>query len=302
MVMTPGIDPRIDTARHRADQALLRATRAAEIAERHEQQSRQGPEMLAEFHQRMARTQRRSETAHRVAARIHSSYARQLHLWADAASGIVAPPSFIEAVADEAGTGSVAVVLFGTDQVEAMVATSDAVSRTAQDVEFTLGEGPSRDAARRQCRVTATGGELVARWPRYGPAVAGLGVREVVAVPLGRDAGVGALTVLSGPLGGSATTPVISWPVVETVADVVTGAMLAEVGRTGPEDPPGTLLLDGADDRQVVHVAAGVVAEQLGCDFTEAVALIRARAFADGVASTVVAEQVVAGELHLSAT
>jgi hypothetical protein len=300
--MTPGIGPRIRTARHRADQALLRATRAAEIAQRHEQQSDEGPAMLSEFHQRMARTQRRSETAHRVSARIHRAYAQQLQLWADVASGAPAPPSFIGAVADEAGTGSAAVVLFGADRIEAMVATSDAIARTAQDVEFTLGEGPSQEAALRQCRVTATGGELAARWPQYGPAVAGLGVREVVAVPLGRDAGVGALTVLSSSWAGGATLPVISWPAVDTVADVVTGAMLAEVGRNGSDDPPEALLLDGAGDRQVVHVAAGIVAEQVGCDIPEAVALIRARAFADGVTSTAVAEQVVAGDLQLSAT
>lgn len=282
---------------------MLRATRAAEVAERHEQQSDHGPAVLYEFHQRMAQTQRSTEAAHRVAARIHGTYARQLQQWADLTGAALAPPSFIEAVADGAGTGSVSVALFDTDRLEAMVATSDATAQSAQDAEFTLGEGPAREAATGRHQVAAAGTELTRRWSRYGPVVACLGVREVVAVPLGRDAGFGALTVFSTSFSTSPagdTPAVISLPVVETVADAVTGTMLAEIGRDSPDDPPAGRLLDGSDDRQVVHVAAGIVAERLGCDLSAAVALIRARAFADGVASTAVADRVVAGDLRLT--
>jgi ANTAR domain-containing protein len=143
-----------------------------------------------------------------------------------------------------------------------------------------LGEGPGRDAAARHHVVAAASDELVARWSRYGPAVAELGVHSVASAPLrGGSRNLGAVTAFDAPP--------------EHRLDELAGVLLLPVYNLGLP-----LLVD-ADVQAVVHQAAGMTAVQQGCGIDDAIALIRAHAFASNRSSAHVAAQIVNRRLRL---
>ncbi|MFH8794014.1 hypothetical protein [Streptomyces sp. NPDC017941] len=101
-------------------------------------------------------------------------------------------------VAEACGAKSAVLVLVDARNKQLAVADSGELARAAQDLEFVLGEGPSRDAATRHGPVGATGDAIVARWASCGPAVTALGIRAVAAAPLDTGASArcfGALAV-----------------------------------------------------------------------------------------------------------
>jgi hypothetical protein len=175
---------------------------------------------------------------------------------------------------------AVTVLLAGRGQE--VVWRSDGVSAQLDDLQFTLGEGPTVDVAE--------SGELVLepdlaevpwpRWPAFTPAALELGVQAVFAVPLQMGAiRLGVLLAYrdrSGPMG------------VGVLADMLVFADAARDGLLGPEagglGPEAGGLAGGWDAgelsgyRASVHQATGMISVQLSV--TQAEALIRMRAFA----------------------
>jgi hypothetical protein len=287
---------RVVAARARANDESARADRAAQIAWRHEQLQRDGIPALAAFHEGMARTHRRMEQVHQAAAKMHLSFADRLAAWTDAVGAV--RPTFVGSIADAIGADSAAVALFGTDLGHAMIATSDTTAQVAHDVEFVVGEGPMREATDGLCAVAAAGADLPARWPQYGPAVAGLGVTSVWAVPLTQEhACLGALAVFDPPQ----TSGPVDLTSFHAVADALTRTLLLDVQRGNLDNSLiRSPLIEEADDRSVVHQAAGIVAVQHDCDLATALALIRARAFAEDQRAATVADRILQGELRLT--
>lgn len=287
---------RIVAARARANDEFARADRAARIARRHEQLHRDGIPALAHFHEGMARTHRRMEQVHQATAKMHRSFADRLAEWKDAVGAV--RPTFVGSVADAVGADSAAVALFGTDLDHALIASSDTTAQVAHDLEFVVGEGPMCEATDGLCAVAAAGAELSARWPQYGPAVAGLGVASVWAVPLTQEhACLGALAVFDPPR----TSGPVDLTSFQAVADALTRTLLLDV--QGGDRDNGLVrspLIEEANDRRVVHQAAGIVAVQHNCDLATALALIRARAFAEDQRAATVAARILQGELRLT--
>jgi hypothetical protein len=294
-----------DEAGRELDQALCRiaierrrAARAAEIADRHELQAGSDPGPLSEFHDKMAAMHRRAECRHLAAAGIHAAHADRLRRWAEEMGEGHGLPRFIATVAQTVGADSVAITLFGSDRTETLVEASDLSARTAQDLEFTLGEGPSRDAVEERRPVVAAGAGLARRWSHYGPAVAALGISSVVAVPVRLSAfPFGALTVFGPPhsTGGDLLEPLLA------AADTIALAVLPASGGAARQGNPEIMGLFGqADRRSVVHQAAGTVSVQCGCGIGDALALIRAHAFAEGRSVDAVASDIVHRRLRLA--
>jgi hypothetical protein len=283
------------TAFARADAERRRAERAGTIAERHEQQLLTDPSPLQEFHLRMATMHRQVERQHLAAAAMHASHASRLQKVADADELHHQLPRFMAAVAEVAHADGAAVTLFGPGLVETLTVVSDRAAKAAQDLEFALGEGPARDTVTRRRPIRADGTRLRRCWPSYGPAVQRLGIHSIAAAPVEvTGTPLGALT-LFGPhqhddfdnllmLGG-------------TVA-----AMLVPEGEPDTTDDWLSLspLLAEADDRAVVHQAAGVLSVQISCTVPDALTLIRARAFADDVPIESIAAAVVEHRLRLA--
>ncbi|MEU7485407.1 GAF domain-containing protein [Streptomyces sp. NPDC042319] len=281
----------MDTGSPSGDSAIAwrRMTRALQSAARAEAFAEQYERLFLESgqvrHAELADSYRRTADRHRSSARLQEKFARRLM----ARSGPQdTRPLFMSVVADACGTDSAALTLVGSDQSQLAVAASDEGSRAAQDLEYVLGEGPGTDAAADRRRISAAGRSLERFWPLYGPAVTALGFGEVIAVPLKTPGGcLGSLAVFD-PRPGTATTTVVA-----DITEALVRSMLL-----GPDADPE--FYGGTDHRDAVHQAAGMVSVQERCPVKDALALIKARAYADGTPVNVMAERIVSGEFRLA--
>lgn len=174
------------------------------------------------------------------------------------------------------GVGAAAVVLMSDGESGTIAASYGAGVEAAEDLQFSLGEGP--------CLLAFTTGVAVlepdvgagsAQWPAYAAAAAGAGTRAVFAVPLQIGAirlGVLYLTrPTAGPLPGDGLADAQGLAQLATV-------LLLEQQQDGPA--PGASKTPGWVHRTVVHQATGMVAAQLDVELTDALARLRARSFA----------------------
>jgi len=218
----------------------------------------------------------------------------QLQRYIDAS---LVQPMFIDAVAAAIGMPSASIVLRDQDGLEVFAVTSDRTARLAHDLEFVVGEGPSGDVSAFDEPIQISGETLRSRWLRFGPMVADHGVQAVVGVPLHQQPGdcLGALCVY-------VSRPVVRERVVAAstrVADALTHTVLNLPGAIAEEQSDASSLFDDAAFHATVNQAAGIVSVHHGCQPDDAVALLRARAFADGTPIEVLAERIVRGEARL---
>lgn len=178
------------------------------------------------------------------------------------------------------------------------IAASDANSRALEELHFTLGEGPCIDAynSRRPVLEPDLGTHGSRRWPGYAPAAQQRGVRAVFAFPLQVGAArAGALDIYrteTGSLTPDALTQAF------TFADVAMGLLVDGQARAG--DTLFSPDLDGAlANRLEVYQAQGMVMVDLGAGIEEALARLRAHAYAEGRTISAVAKDIVAGKLTL---
>ncbi len=261
------------------------------MADRHERLAVDGALALRPLHADMAELHRGIEQRHLTTARLHSTHAERLAGWADAADArVTRAPRFMLVVAETLDARAAGLTLLGPDRTEKAVVASDPVATMAQELEFVVGEGPAHDAATNREVVVASEVAMRDRWVHYSPAVARLGVRSVEAVPMYvRDTCLGVLTVFDPPGHGLDARA-------ETLCTVADALVHTEL--LGTPDPDGTSLLADGDHRPVVHQAAGMIVEQLGCEVADALAVLRARAFVGSETVGTVARRVLRRELR----
>lgn len=139
----------------------------------------------------------------------------------------------------------------------------------------------------------------VQRWPAFAAAAAETGVVRATSLPLRlRGHVIGALNLFSEvgePLAGTAVA------LGQAMADVATIGLINE--RSLRERTLLSEQLQNAlQSRIVIEQAKGVLAARAGIGVADAFVRLRHRARRTGVPLTVLAEAVVAGELHLDAT
>lgn len=182
--------------------------------------------------------------------------------------------------------------------VQGLAAASDRVSEQIEELQFVLGEGPCLDAYAARHPVLESDLHTTSRWPGYGPEAIEHGVRAVFAFPL--QIGAARLGVMDvyrtapGPLDRDVLTRAMSF------ADLAVDALLD--GQDGADD--GTLggdLGDALDHRAEIYQAQGMIMVDLGVPLTEALARLRAHAYATGRRPGAVARDVVAGRQRLEA-
>lgn len=278
-------------ARGRADEALMRAARSGAAASRAEKHAREGRAAMSELWGQVAAIHRRSQRRDLAAARLNAAYAARLRQ-STGQPGSSRAAAFVAAVASVSGGTRIVFTVSGRGQSEALVAASDSMARAAHDLERAYGEGPAVDAVARRELVRAPG-ELATVWPLYGPAVNRLGIDAVSAAPLCLDGRCfGSVTALdlpqdeAGPGMGA-----------DQLADALVWTLLARDVPSDGDGLPAIPLFDG--DQAVVHQAAGMVAAQSGADIPDALALLRARAYADNQPVATIAAQVVGRQLQL---
>jgi hypothetical protein len=161
-------------------------------------------------------------------------------------------------------------------QHQGAVAVSDRVAGAVDDLQFTLGEGPSIAADRSAGPVLEPDlAFALAQWPAFAPAALGEGVRAAFAFPLRIGAiHVGVLSLYRDTAGDILATDLRDAIALSHIATHLVLDLEANL-------VPGTLperLAEVVDHRAQVHQATGMIAAQLGTDV--ATALGRLRAFA----------------------
>jgi hypothetical protein len=183
---------------------------------------------------------------------------------------------------------------------EGVVAATDELAATMEDLQFTLGEGPCMEAARLsrpvlQPDLSRTG---PARWAGFGAAALEAGVRAIFAFPL--QAGGIRLGVLDlyRDIPGILASDDLHRALI--FADAATAVLLHLQQQT----PAGGGLhpdLAGPTSRSVVvHQATGMIAVQASVGLVEARLMLRARAFSSNRSVQDVARAVVTRALHFS--
>jgi len=275
-----------------------RAARAESLASKYEAQGAMPPESLWPVWARLRDLHRRIEDRHLAVARAIELHATRMESWLGHTDGPAPRPAFIAAVASALGTPSATATLRGLRSVSVAVASSDATARAAHQLEIIMAEGPAIDATVTGASLAVAGAALLDRWPRYGSAVAGLGVRAVTAAPLGPPGtSLGALCVYGAEPAIRAGVATETDRMAGALTQMILGAARSPGSARGGAVP---LVFDEADYQAVVHQAAGMVSVQCDCGVDAAQDLLLARAFADGAPVEQVAAQVVRGEIIFS--
>lgn len=200
-----------------------------------------------------------------------------------------------EACHDVIGASGAAVTVMGEGGPPGLLCSSDATASALEELQGTLGEGPSVDAHRLGTPVGDA--DLAdpdrARWVAFTAPARALGAAAVFAFPLrvgGVRVGVLCLYQRSpGPLSDD------QYACALVLADVVTQTILA----LQAEAPAGVAEALGAvgDQRAEVHQAAGILAVRFDTSVGDALVRLRAHAYGEGRPLADVARDVVAGRL-----
>ena len=189
-----------------------------------------------------------------------------------------------------------AISLLTADPLRETVFASDATADLLEDLQFSLGEGACIDAAvsRRPVLVADMNDPAqTARWPVYAAAVAEqTGVRAIFALPLQWGAiDVGVLDLYRrapGALSAAQMRDALS------AADAATLILLGLRSDPGDDDQAWDR---SWGNRAEIHQATGMVVAQLGVSAADALARLRAHAFAEQRLLGDVARDVVARRL-----
>jgi hypothetical protein len=215
------------------------------------------------------------------------------------------PARLCAVCADLLPVSGASVSLSGGDASRALWWSSDRTAGQLAEAQYTFGDGPCQRALDLVAPVLAadlTRGADARRWPVFAQYAVGLGVRAVYSFPLGSESSaVGTLDLYSsrtGPLDDR------DLRVALIAADAITYAL--QVLHTAPGDAEtaddagsGAWLLAAESDHEEVHQATGMVMVQRDLGYDQALALLRARAFASGRTVSEVSRDVVERKVRL---
>lgn len=181
-----------------------------------------------------------------------------------------------------------------------VVAATDGAAETLEELQFTLGEGPSVDACRdgRPVLQPDLAATAPTRWPGFGPAVLDAGIAAVFAFPL--QVGWVRLGVLDlyrdtpGNLDDAQLSEALA------LADAAL-ALLLDLRDLAPEQETRPDQADPVGQRPEIHQATGMVAVQAAVGLAEALLLLRGHAFSTERTVVEVARDVVGRRLRFGA-
>ncbi len=193
------------------------------------------------------------------------------------------------------GSGA-GITMISRDGWRGVIAATGALSERLEELQFVCGEGPCVDAVRLGHPILVD--DLQDRtwrdWTGYAPAAQAAGVRAVFAFPI--QVGAARIAVLDvyrdtpGPLTGDEVADGL------VLADFALAALLdGQQAAPAGHSPAG--LEDAFDYR--IYQAQGMVSVQLQIDLLEAMTRLRAHAWGSQLRLGDVADEVLAGILHL---
>lgn len=184
------------------------------------------------------------------------------------------------------------------DQSGTIAAASSDRARSVDELEFSLGEGPGTDAFLGSRPVlTADLERAFDRWPGYVPAALDAGVRATFAFPMLIGAARFGVVHLHCSRARTLTDHDTSTSLMLTeLATEIVLDTYAPVGDHAPADVP---LLAPDYRRDGIYQAQGMLMVALGVSLQEALARMRAHAFATDQELAAVAADILAGRTHL---
>jgi hypothetical protein len=196
------------------------------------------------------------------------------------------------------GVAGAGVILMSGGRALGSVCVSNSMTGAAEEVQYTLGEGPCVDAFRTKAPVLVP--DLAQadgdRWPAFRIGAESAGVRAVFGFPLLIESVCfGALNLYHDHPGALSDEQFAN---ALAVAHVASRTVLGWQSVAGP----GSLawqLEHVPTHRAVVHQATGMVSVQAAVSIPDAVVMLRAYAFAEDRPISEVATSVVGGDLRL---
>lgn len=213
---------------------------------------------------------------------------------------VLRPLRLCEVAVQRLDVQGVGVALISNPESRSLLAASGDLAGVVEDLQFSLGEGPCLDAfsAGRPALEPDLTGAGRARWPLFADAALSAGVCAVFAFPLQLDtAPFGVLDVArtrTGLLGEEQLADALAFADIaaETVLQLQSAARGDEIA-----DELGGI----GSERIVVHQATGMVSVQAGVNVVDALARLRAHAYAEERPLHEVAGDVVARRLSFMA-
>lgn len=199
--------------------------------------------------------------------------------------------------AEFVGVTAAGITLMGGDAAGPICVSSDQV-RALEDLQFTIGQGPCRDAFHSGESVHAARLDTAAsdRWPPFVELAKTSGIGAVYAYPLAANgARIGVLTLYQDHEGDLTQE--------QHEDSVAVAAIVTETLLSLQDAAPAGTLAAGLDNavayRAEIYQASGMIAIQLQIPATEALLRIRAYAFAHDQTLSTVAADIVARRLRL---
>lgn len=178
--------------------------------------------------------------------------------------------------------------------VAEIIAATDGVSEELEERQSTVGEGPSLDVLHGHAALLLpdlSSTDSMVRWPVFTASAAKAGVSAMFSFPIrADDVAVGVMDVYrfkAGDLTDDELADALSF------ADA---ALALALDRYGSVEPPVDDLFSAR--RAAIHQASGMVSVQLGISVADALARLRAYAFAHDRQLADVADDVVARKLR----
>lgn len=213
-----------------------------------------------------------------------SALARLVWLVAERASGEPLAERLCRACVEVLDAQGAAITLATSRPERVTVWATDGTSAALEQLQDVLGEGPGQEAFdTNRAVITRIDGGPTARYPVFSDlASAAEGHATIWALPMRTGGGpIGVVTLYrhDGSLARSLDDA-------QHLADVVTAALA--------DDPEGPVTPEAWSARARVHQATGMVVAELGLPPEDALALLRAHAFAESSSVDAVAAQVLA--------
>jgi hypothetical protein len=182
---------------------------------------------------------------------------------------------------DEMALSGCALVLMSGAESASVLAGAGRHARTVTGLQMELGEGPCLDAHARGIPVLLPdlAAESANRWPTFAAAALAAGVHAEFSLPLTvGTGGIGTLDLCRDRTGMLSDEQMADALV---TADIARDAVLYQQYASGGPGLPELLAAAGTD-RIVIHQATGMIAAQLDDTVANALARLRAAAFASG--------------------
>jgi len=200
---------------------------------------------------------------------------------------------------DPAVVGAAVSVPCGPVQAAQTLGAHGLLARSVEELQVTVGQGPSLEALTRDGAVLIAeldAASFQTRWPLFAPTAAAAGVGSMCVAPMGVGGarfGVFVVYLDRAELPGPRVVPAEVLTDVLVFAEIALDLLLdlaADIVRGGDDD----LALGWFfDDHPAIHQATGMLSADLGVDMATAFVRLRAAAFADGLALSQVAQEVV---------